>query len=183
MYMMGLRNVKREMDKLGTKVEPIPFVYNKKGFSCIFDIGAVPYRLIMTTLGLHPQAFRFDVVSGYLLVPKLSQEEMIQLVRYLQLKPDPNHNFTIEDMMRVFNRRAKDHVVKVETASGSSKNTENDDGPKPYFLKWKHNKKNHVTEENLDKTERYMGRQMKEYCERNNVSSCWSKDPKTNQGK
>ena len=170
--------MKRQMDKLGTKVEPIPFVYNKKGFSCIFDIGVEPYRLIMTTLGLHPQAFRFDVASGYLLVPQLSQEEMKELIRYLQLKPDPNHNFTIEDMMLLFNRRAKDHVVKVETASGSSNNKKSDDGPKPYFFKWQHNKENHVTEENLEKTERYMGMEMKKYCVKNNVSSCWRSVPK-----
>lgn len=145
MYMIGLRNVKRQMDKLGMKVEPIPFEYNKKGFSCIFDIGAVPYRLIMTTLGLHPQSFRFDVVTGYLIVPQLSQEEMLQLIRYLQLKPDPDHRFTVEDMMRMFNQRAKDHIVKVETASKSSNDKKNDDCEKPYFLKWQHNKK-HVTE-------------------------------------
>ncbi len=177
MYMMGLRNVKRQMDKLGTKVEPIPFVYNKKGFSCIFNIGVVPYQLIMTTLGLHPQSFRFDIERGYLLIPRLSEEEMQQLIRYLELKPNPNHRFSLESMMIAFDRRAKAHTIKLETTSNNNTN-KNEDKEKSYFFKWQHNKKNRVSPENLDKTERYMGTQMREECERYNISSCWSSVPR-----
>lgn len=133
MYMMGLRNVKRQMDKQGTKVEPIPFVYNNKGFSCIFDIGVVPYQLILTTLGLHPYPFRFDIERGYLLVPQLSEEEMLLLIMYLQLKPGTNHKFKIEDMMIVLKRYAKAHILRTETISQSGNDNQNDDD-KPYFL-------------------------------------------------
>lgn len=178
MYLTGLRNVKRQMDKTGTKVEPIPFEYNKKRFSCLFEVNVIPYRLIMTTLGAHPQSFWFDVVSGYLMVPHLSDEEMMQLIRYLELKPSPDHKFTIEDLMLVFNRRARVHVVKPKRDTYHSKDKKYDDNEKRYFCGWKNHKVNHVTVENLAKTERYMGRQMREHCEENNISSCWSGVPK-----
>ena len=180
MYMMGLRNVKRQMDKLGTKVEPIPFEYNKKRFSCLFEINVVPYRLVMTTLGAHPQSFWFDIASGYLLIPRLSDEEMMQLIRYLELKPSSNHRFTIEHLMLAFDRQARVYVIEPNRSTHDSKDKKNSDDEKRYFCGWKNHKINHVTEENLDKTERYMGMKMREHCEENNISSCWCDVPRIN---
>ena len=176
MYLLGLRNVKRQMDRLGTKIEPIPFEYNKKGFSCVFNSGVVPFQLIMTTIGLRPRSFWFDVITGYLLVPHLSENDMLELIRYLDLKPSDNHKFTIKDLMLAFNRQAGKHIIKVVQKENDSKSERNND-EKPYFLKWQHNKKNHVTWENLEKTERYIGKEEREYCEKNNISSCWGKAP------
>jgi hypothetical protein len=136
------------MDKLGTKVEPIPFEYNKKRFSCVFNIGVIPFQLIMTTIGLKPKSFWFDVITGYLLVPHLSEEDMTELIQYLELKPSTNHKFTIKDLMLAFNRKAEKHIIKVVKTENDSKSEQNDD-EKPYFVRWQYNKKNHVTVENL----------------------------------
>lgn len=53
----GLRILHKDMVTRREERVTFPFEFNGKTFSCIFITDIIPYRLYLTTLGLHPKVF------------------------------------------------------------------------------------------------------------------------------
>ncbi|MFA9381351.1 MAG: DUF6037 family protein, partial [Acetanaerobacterium sp.] len=58
--------------------------------------------------------------------------------------------------------------------------TDVEDADKRYFIGFKDNTKagNHVTQKNLEKTQKLMGKQAYKMCFDRNLSTCWGSDPR-----
>jgi len=65
-------------------------------------------------------------------------------------------------------------IINIMKAQKTNNRKYDPDGEKPFFIGWARHRKNDVSTENLNKTERYFGIEIKELCINKNVSSRWS---------
>lgn len=173
----GLRVLHKDMVKKGEERATFSFEYNKKPFSCIFLTDITPYRLYLTTLGLHPVVIEFEIQKGYLTPCYIEDYKM--LVNYLEIEFNPIHKFLPVDFFEVLNRNipekftARPKYRDVLVVASKRRKIEEED--KIYFCGWRRNPvgKN-VSEKNLEKTRSAFGDAKAEMCERKNISSCWT---------
>ncbi|MEB9844509.1 MULTISPECIES: DUF6037 family protein [Bacillus cereus group] len=66
------------------------------------------------------------------------------------------------------------------TKTKDVKYDEKDKGDKVYFSHWRRNKERDVSPLNLNKTRRWFGKEIYQYCKKYNVSSVWKAEPSKN---
>lgn len=108
----GLRVLHKDMVKKGEERATFSFEYNKKPFSCIFLTDITPYRLYLTTLGLHPIVIEFEIQRGYLTPCYIEDYKM--LVEYLEIAFSPIHKFLPVDFFEVLNRNIPEKLLSVQ---------------------------------------------------------------------
>lgn len=98
--------------------------------------------------------------------------------------------YKISPLWQAFDECIKEiHVTLIENPSndqilGYIKTTKTSDksydkeGEKPFFETWRRNGEDKKASiKNLEKTERYFGRKVREICEKNRISSVWTSEP------
>lgn len=173
----GLRVLHQDMSNKSEDRVVFPFEYNGKGFSCIFLVDVIPYRLYLTTLGTKPEVFELEIKKGYKVSGYL--KDYNKLVAYLDLKYDPNHIFKPKDFFEVLNKKVPAKFSKrpkytevLNIAADVRKIEERD---KIYFCGWYKNPAGRkVRPENLEKTKSAFGDEKAQVCSEKNISSCWT---------
>lgn len=69
----GLRALHQGMRNVGETRVVFQFEYNGKGFSCIFLVDIIPFRLYLTTLGVTPVVFELEIERGYMVKSYLDE--------------------------------------------------------------------------------------------------------------
>ena len=172
----GLRILHADMKRKNERRATFPFEYNKKNFSCIFLTDIIPYRLYLTTLGLNPDIYEFEIREGYLV--DCYMDDYKKLVAYLQLKYDPNHKFTPIDFFEALNKKIPKEIHCIPSYSDviviASKKRSIEDADKIYFCGWRRNTNGKVTEKNYEKTLSAFGEEKARMSRNKNISSCWT---------
>lgn len=173
----GLRTLHKDMMTKKEERATFPFEFKGKAFSCIFLTDIIPYRLYLTTLGLHPMVFELEIERGY--KAKCFIDDYKSLIEYLEIRYDPTHKFVPGDFFEALNKRIPKefmrrpdykHIIKI-----ASKKRKIEEETKIYFCGWRRNApEQNVTEKNLEKTRSAFGDTKAELCKRKNISSCWT---------
>lgn len=173
----GLRILHNDMRRVGEKRATFSFHYNEKNFSCIFLTDIIPYRLYLTTLGVEPIVFEFEIEIGYNV--KSFIDDYQKLVDYLKLKYNPNHKFLPVDFFEALNKKIpskfeyKPRYADVIRVASKRRNIEDKD--KIFFCGWRRNPLGQkVSDENLEKTRSAFGDEKAEMSMNKNISSCWT---------
>src|SRR5699024_51197 len=163
----GLRVLHQDMIDQDEKRVVFSFEFNRKGFSCIFLVDIVPYRLYLTTLGTKPKVFELEIKSGYKVSTYI--EDYKKLVNYLGLKYDPNYKFKPKDFFEVLNKEIppkfskRPKYMNVLNIAADRRNIEERD--KVYFCGWYKNPSgNRVRAENIEKTRSAFGDEKAKLC-------------------
>lgn len=149
----------------------------EKNLVVFFLTDITPYRLYLTTLGLHPEVFELEIEKGYRV--KGFIDGYNRLVNYLEIKFDPIHKFVPFDFFEVLNIRIPNKFTMCpdykEVIKIASKRRKIEEGAKIYFCGWRKNTAGqYVRDKNLEKTRSAFGDIRAEMCKRKNISSCWT---------
>lgn len=106
----GLKTLHDDMKKKREERAIFPFEFKGKNFSCIFLTDIIPYRLYLTTLGIHSEVFELEIEKGY--NAKCFIDGYKELIGYLEIKYDPAHKFVPYDFYKVLNERIPEKFAK-----------------------------------------------------------------------
>lgn len=181
-YMSSLKDIKQKMTKLNIQQVTFPFEYSKKPFSCIFAINTVPYRMYMSTLGDYPITLEFEIKSGYLIEVYIPREKYDALLKYLNLRFNPEYPFKPVSLFKALNDKlpyTKLYKAKISTVLKTVSQVRLvEESEKIYFIGWRHLPEGQkVSQYNNDKTRIAFGDKIATDCLNFNISSCWSDIP------
>ena len=168
-----------QMKKNKRSLEQFKLTYNKVTFDCILDIDANPYELMIGATR-HKFACILKIDSHY--STEMSKQLYLELCRILNLNYSRNH-FTSFDFLRLIDshlpKRCSEAPVPVEKVVPFRKNRLSPKDRKEGFIfcGWlSHKDKNNGHARNFAKTEALLGKQVAEYCRKNDISSKWTTD-------
>lgn len=173
----GLKTLHDDMKKKREERAIFPFEFKGKNFSCIFLTDIIPYRLYLTTLGIHSEVFELEIEKGY--NAKCFIDGYKELIGYLEIKYDPAHKFVPYDFYKVLNERIPEKFAKrpnyKDILKIIPKKRDIEEETKIYFCGWRRNAVGqNVRDKNLEKTRSAFGDAKAEMCKRKNISSCWT---------
>ncbi|MDV2581687.1 DUF6037 family protein [Alkalibacillus haloalkaliphilus] len=175
----GLKKMHNDMKVNKETRAAFKFEYNKKPFSCIFLSDITPYRLYLTTHGVNPITFEFEIKAGYKTTSYMNSEDYFELLNYLELEYDPNNKFSPLIFFDVLNKYILNVNYELPKYSDvlkvAEKNRDIEDGEKVYFCGWRKNQSSEkVSEKNLEKTRSAFGDKIARLSKLKNVSSKWT---------
>lgn len=157
--------------------EHFSFSYNHFRFDVIFSIHDNKYELLV---GIHSVNFAFILEIDSQYTTSLDEQTFFHLCKILNLKPS-KESFT----SFIFLKLLSDKMPFV--SSGNQASYKNiipfrhlkkiDESEKIYFRGWNDHKLDHKKARNFEKTEFYFGKNVANYCKKNNISSIWSSTP------
>lgn len=177
----GLKALHEDMKRQHEFRALFPFAFNKRDFSCIFLTDMKPYLLYLTALGVTPVSIEFEVLDNYSVHDYISREKYKDLVRYLELKFDPNHKFKPSDFLNALNKKIPSKFTKqpsyIEVIQIGSKHKSIEEPEKKYFCGWRKNPPGtKVSPLNCQKTSLAFGSEMGTVSKKYNISSCWTSE-------
>jgi hypothetical protein len=149
-------------------------------FDVFFLIDVSPFILLFGAIGTR-QSFTVAVKSDFQIDTILDKDTYKKLCSILDLKYDPNNRFSPQGFFVQFNQNVphtasrKNKVEPHEIAPYRNISEEKD---KTYFFGWRDNesRREHVSQENLEKTKDLIGYEIYLFCKSRNISSCWTDD-------
>lgn len=169
-----------EMKKNSKSLEQFQFTYNGVEFDCILDIDSKPFELMIGTVN-HNFACILYIEKGF--ITHMSDDDYFNLCYILNLNYNEHHFSSF-----AFLKFVDDHIppkcskkivpVRKLVPFRASQLNRNDREEGFIFCGWlthKGNNNGHVR--NLEKTEKFFGKQVAAYCKKNDISSKWTTDP------
>lgn len=181
-YMENLIIIKSEMDMREITRAAFNFNINEKPFSCIFIIDITPFRFYLTTLGNEPYVIEFEVSNNFEINPILSKEDYTALIRYLEIKYNPDNKFSTIKFLNDINAILPTVIINnphyTDILKTVSKTREVEESNKIYFMGWKklHDGQN-VSPQNAEKTLSVFGEKIAKLSVSSGISSCWTDQP------
>lgn len=181
-YMENLEIIKNEMDMKGITRTVFNFNINNKDFSCIFIVDITPFRLYLTTLGNEPYVIEFEISNDFEINPILSREDYKALIRYLEIKYNPDNKFSTINFLNDINAILPTVIINnphyTDILQTVSQTREIEEADKIYFMGWKklHAGQN-VSSQNAEKTLSVFGEKIAKLSVRSRISSCWTDQP------
>jgi hypothetical protein len=185
MKLDGLKELYKDMKRNNVVRTQFQYQHNNVIFDVIFFIDDSPFQLLFGAIG-HQCSFFINVTDGFNISPVITpRAAYYDLCKALGLTYDPANPFSTAKFFADFALHIPLSISakKTPTLPINYQASVNIDGDKIHFSHWKNNsdKSGNVTVENLEKTRDAFGDEIKNFCLRKNVSSCWSiKDKKTN---
>jgi len=177
MKLEGLRSLHADMKRNNLEQAQFRYRHNNIIFDVIFFTDSHPFQLLFGAVG-HKCSFIFDVTEGYQVAPVITpRSAYYELCRILGLTYDPDNPFKPQNFLNHFSEHIPSTVTAVNKPVGLPMQSAEivNDGDKIHFSHWKNNgESGHVTEQNLEKTQRAFGETISQFCKRRNISSCWS---------
>lgn len=179
MRLSGLEPLYRSMARQNIERYRFRYRHGRAVFAVFFFADTRPFELLFGCLGTN-FAFTVDVHPGFIIHPYLG-ENYGRLCEVLGLTPNPDNPFSPAAFFTEFDR----HIPGVAERAGVPRPEEVvvyrrdvDEAHKVFFCGWRDNtvRGEHVTETNLDKTLKLLGRRARDFCARHNTSSCWTDD-------
>lgn len=174
-----LGSICSDMRRKKKGIEQFYVTYNGIQFDCILSIDTIPFELMIGALR-HNFACILSIRNGYLTT--MSAEDYYKLCEILNLSYSKEH-FTSYKFLQFIDDRVpttcKEKLVNpkhlIPFRAKSITSAEKAEGF--IFCGWQRHKGNnngHVR--NLSKTERFLGKTVADYCEKNDISSKWTDD-------
>lgn len=184
MKIEGLKELYRDMRRNNVARTQFQYQHNNVIFDVIFFIDEAPFQLLFGAVG-HQCSFFVNVAEGFNISTVISPRSAYSdLCKALGLTYDPANPFSTTKFFADFALHIPTNISpqKAPILPVNCQALANVDGDKIYFSHWKNHsdKSGNVTEDNLIKTNNAFGCEIKDFCARKNISSCWSvKDKKS----
>jgi len=124
----------------------------------------------------------FEVQPGFEVKPFIeSKQTLFNLIEALRTSDDSQSRFSLIDFLNEFNKHIPHHAQPRNVATNRDvikHYPDIEEAKKIHFYGWRDNsiQNDHVTSFNLDKTRRFLGQDVFEFCKRHNISSKWTYD-------
>lgn len=182
MRMESLERLHRSMRSLGVDMQQFQIRIGAASFDCLFSTRETPFVLALTSRGLNPHFFQFDVNAGYWIV-EFFGNMYSPLVEVLKVDGRSGERLIPKSFLAqldaVIPRQAKASNVP-EAERIVRLRTDLEEADRPYFdtwLFWRPESKKSPSHENLHKTHVALGPEALEYSKRMNASAKWSAKP------
>ena len=179
MKLTGLIPLHRSMREQGMRRVKFRYEVNRLTFECLFFIDGDPYELVMGCLGRNFAIFK-EVWRGFEINPFLGDlygplQDALHLGAGTNIRLDPKVFFAEFNARIPSQARPEDRPSTVDIARYYPIKEEAD---KLYFCGWTDHGDSgrRVTEHNLEKTLRLMGRPERDFSLRRNQSTRWTDD-------
>lgn len=181
MKLPALELLHRRMRAEGIDRTAFSYRNNLALIDIVFITDETPFALLFGVRGPRPYSFELPVRPGYR-VPLLFDAHLRPLMDALGVKPNPASPFKTSLFLQDLNAhvpatpQSRDMPTELLASRVAAANVEEAD--RKYFIGWMPHRVNSVSAENLEKTRRILGLATAQRCERSNISSKWSADPK-----
>ena len=173
--MDNLENLYNSMKTENQARVAFPFEYNERGFSCLFLVDILPYRLHVSSLGNRPFIIEFELNEQFEIKENMNKEDYKNLVRYLNLRYNPENRFKPKFFLERLNLGIPIHTRNPNYSEVLRNSRNIEENERIYFCGWRNNNINErVSDENLYKTKIAFGDKYFEICRKNNISSRWT---------
>lgn len=173
----NLKPLVNSMKSFNADKERFSFVFNHLTFDCIFSFTNAGYEILV---GVHQKNFAILLNCNSNFVVELTDENYFKLSQILNLTYHGN-NFSSIVFLRLLSS-------KIKPDFSGYKCTYSDLFPflkcrlvyeqdKIYFKGWNDHQKDGRKARNFDKTEFFLGKNVSDYCRKNNISSLWTDMP------
>jgi hypothetical protein len=180
MKIENLKKLSSSMRSEGLSRYKFEYKVGKAVFDIFFFIDTDPWELLFGAKGKN-FSFTKEVNRGFIIDPSFDRETYKRLCEVLGLAYNPSRKFSPVKFFEEFNRNipAKanpQNNPKPHNIAIYRKNVE--ESEKIYFCGWRDNASagKKVTESNLEKTLKILGKEAYEICKNRNISSCWTDD-------
>ena len=181
MHMTALQELHKSMKSIGSDMQQFQVTLGAAEFDCLFSTREAPFVLALTSRGLNPRFFKFDVITGYWIRPHFGDlyGQMVEVLRSgantgVKLKPSvffEQLNGLIPDTARADRNPSTAEIVRLRADI-------TEDRDKPYFdtwIYWKDKRyKDAPSSENKAKTAALIGPDALKYSLSLKASSKWS---------
>ena len=175
-HMSGLRRLHTTMRANGDHKAHFQLTHNGIDFDCLFLLDVTPYEFVLAAIGHPDVALLLEVSPDYRINPDFGSDYM-PLARLFNTGAGTFRPFNAARFLEEINRAIPGHYRQPTPATIIQTYRHHvEHGDRPYFLGWSDNDKRgrKVTPENLAKTKRCFGPNIRRLCERTNQSSCWT---------
>ena len=181
MKMTGLETLHRSMKTINAEMQQFQVAMGAISFDCLFSTRDKPcYTLALTSRGLDPQFFIFEVKPGYFIVP-FFDDFYDRLKALLNTEQNTGRKLMPKEFLENLNVQIPSNALLQSTPTPSSiirlRPDITEDREKPHFntwMYWSPDSKKGPTPENLKKTRLSIGMAAYEYSKRMNASAKWS---------
>ena len=180
--MPGLKRLHFSMRRAGTERACFKVHHAPLTFDCLLLTDIAPYEFALAAIGHPDLIFVFAVEPGYRIDTDFGNAlygalaDALQLGRNTGKKLIPGSFLEQIDAAIPADIQNTQAVTTADVLSVYRQHVEESD--KIYFKGWLRNPNGkRVSPENLDKTKRCFGQRMRDNCDRQNISSCWSASP------
>lgn len=174
-FKSNLRSLYLDMKKVQKERESFSFEINHVVFDVIFLIDRSPFELLVGVRG-HNLAFTLFVRKGF--ATSVSSQVYAEICRILQLNYADDHFSSfrfLQELDRQSPHRCTANSVEPHQIARFKKNVP--ESEKIYFCGWNDHQKDGRKAQNFEKTEKWLGKEVADYCRKNNISSMWTDDP------
>lgn len=171
-----LKSLIDDMKQHNVDKDRFTFTYKIK-FDVIISIVEKGYELL---IGLHSANLGFVIYVNEKFVAELKDKDYLKLCKCLNLTYK-NDKFTSNLFLKLLSSKIPEsytgykHTYKEMIPFVKCKPIE--ESKKIYFKGWNDHMKDKNKAHNFEKTEFYFGKEVADYCRKNNISSIWSQFP------
>lgn len=176
----NLSGLYSDMKRNKKSLEEFTITYNNVEFDCILDVDSIPFELMIGAIN-HNFACILYIEIGF--ITEMSDKDYFALCDILNLNYN-KHHFSSFAFLKFIDERSphkcNNKIVPVRKLVPFRENkiSKKDKAEGFIFCGWlthKGNNNGHV--KNIDKTEKFFGKQVAAYCKKNDISSKWTTDP------
>ncbi len=181
MEMTSLKKLHRNMIAIRTELQQFQVRLGAVSFDCLFSIREDPFILALTSRGMFPKFFKFEVNTGYSITPFFKRSFYYELLGVLKtgvetgIKLEPKR--FLDQLNNSLPTTAKPDRIPTPKEIIQLRSDIVDEREKPYFdtwLYWKSKDRKGPTKENLHKTLLILGKEAQQYSLEMCASSRWS---------
>lgn len=179
MSKLTLKNLKtlvKDIEEHNVNKDKFSFTYKLK-FDVIIAIVETGYELL---IGLHDVNFGFVVKVNKRFVTELKSSDYFALCDHLNLSNEKqgfNSNVFLNLLSSKIPLKYSGYKYTYKDMIPFLKCKPVDEAEKIYFKGWNDHTKDNRQARNFDKTEFYFGKEVADYCRKNNISSLWTNIP------
>lgn len=175
--MESLAALHRSMRQIGEELQKFRVTTGAAEFECLFSTRDTPYSLALTSRGVDPKFFLFDVLPGYFVKDHFGAKygDMLKVLRIDGRSGEPLKPANwFSQLDQAIPRQAQAvNVPRIDEILRLRPDIEEAD--RPFFDTWVNQPENRgPTKENLAKTLLLLGKVAQEHSLRNRLSSRWS---------
>lgn len=179
--MPGLKRLHLSMRRAGTERARFQIHHAPLTFDCLFLTDIAPYEFVLAAIGHPSLVFVFAVERGYCIQTAFDNALYRALADALRAGRHSGNALVPSAFLAQIDAAIPAdvrHTQPVTTADVLRLYCQRIEHPdKPYFAGWLRNPAGkRVRPENLDKTKLCYGQQVRDACDRQNISSCWTHD-------
>ena len=181
--MTSLQQLHNSMMQIGKTLQKFRIEHGAASFDCLFSVRESPFVLALTSRGLNPSFFKFEVTNGYWIKERFEEEFYFRLLKVLRSGANTGVSLTPSSFLEQLNS----NIPTTATPNDPSKQEIialrpdlTEDRDKPYFdtwIYWEHERYKDVpSKQNQLKTLLLIDEEALQYSLDMKASSSWSAD-------